>query len=285
VLEALLNQYGIQKGQKDEEGGEIFTKACVIIDKLDKIGGDAVTELLGDIGVSEESSKAILSALCAPTIDALAALVNQNSDEEKDSPAIEEVKRLFALAEDYGFADFLQFDASVVRGLAYYTGVVWEAFDRRGELRAIMGGGRYDRLLELYGGEKVQIPCVGFGFGDCVIMELLQMKKLLPSFDQRTDFVVAAFNRDMLPNALAVASLLRKAGAAVDMQLEPKKKVGQTFDYANRAGARFIAFVAPDEWAKNMVRIKDLRMEDKDANQKDVALDQLHTWASLFPAA
>ncbi|KAJ1487678.1 hypothetical protein T484DRAFT_1786018 [Baffinella frigidus] len=64
--------------------------------------------------------------------------------------------------------------------------------------------------------------------------------------------------------------------------MEPKKKVGQTFDYANRIGARFLAFVAPGEWVKNEVRIKDLRMEDKDANQKDVSIDKLADWRTVF---
>ena len=271
VMASILSAQGISEAQ--------FAPVCVVVDKLDKIGDDAVTEELVALGVGEATARKIIKTMAARSVEELAAQA-QGADQE----GLDELREVFVMAKEYGFADFLVFDASVVRGLAYYTGIVFECFDRTGELRAICGGGRYDRLLSLYG-SKQEVPCVGFGFGDCVIMELLQMKKLLPSFDQRTDFVVAAFNRDMLPNALAVASLLRKAGAAVDMQLEPKKKVGQTFDYANRAGARFIAFVAPDEWAKNMVRIKDLRMEDKDANQKDVALDQLHTWASLFPAA
>ncbi len=78
--------------------------------------------------------------------------------------------QLFEIAEAYGFADWLIFDASVVRGLAYYTGIVFEGFDRNGELRAICGGGRYDELLTTYGSE-VTVPACGFGFGDCVIMD------------------------------------------------------------------------------------------------------------------
>jgi histidyl-tRNA synthetase len=70
------------------------------------------------------------------------------------------------------------FDASVVRGLAYYTGVVFEAFDRKGVLRAIAGGGRYDKLLETFGGDPT--PAVGFGFGDAVIVELLKERNILP---------------------------------------------------------------------------------------------------------
>merc|ERR1712226_1712455 len=95
--------------------------------------------------------------------------------------AIRQLTKLFDLCEAYGIQDWILFDASVVRGLAYYTGVVFEAFDRRGELRAIAGGGRYDKLLETFGGDPT--PAVGFGFGDAVIVELLNDRGLLPNFD------------------------------------------------------------------------------------------------------
>jgi len=270
VMASILKAHGIS----DEQ----FAPVCVVVDKLDKIGDDAVTAELVGLGVQETTARIIIKSMSARSVEELEAIA-QGADQE----GLNELKEVFEQAKAYGFEDFLLFDASVVRGLAYYTGIVFECFDRTGELRAICGGGRYDRLLSLYG-SKQEVPCVGFGFGDCVIMELLEMKGLLPNFSQETDFVVAAFNKEMLPNAMKVAALLRKAGATVDMQQEPKKKVGQTFDYANRVGARFVALVAPDEWNKNMVRIKDLRMEDKEANQKDIALDKLDTWSSVFPA-
>ena len=141
---------------------------------------------------------------------------------------------LFELAKAYGFDDYLIFDASVVRGLAYYTGIVWEAFDRRGELRAIMGGGRYDRLLELYGGEKCQIPCVGFGFGDCVIMELLNDLKLTPEPNQGVDYVVCSFSPELYGKAANISAGLRKLGCSVDLMPTPKKKVKNSFAHADR---------------------------------------------------
>jgi histidyl-tRNA synthetase len=87
-----------------------------------------------------------------------------------DVEAVADLKKLFSFAEQYGYADWICFDASVVRGLAYYTGIVFEAFDRDGKLRAICGGGRYDRLLSTFGSED--IPACGFGFGDAVIVEV-----------------------------------------------------------------------------------------------------------------
>jgi len=185
----------------------------------------------------------------------------------------------------------LQFDASVVRGLAYYTGVVWEAFDRRGELRAIMGGGRYDRLLELYGGEKVQIPCVGFGFGDCVIVELLKECNKLPDFNDAgvaVDYVVCAFDMNLYGTAAKVAASLRANGDTVDLMPTPKKKVEKSFKYADQTGARRMVFVAPDEVSVGKVRVKDLRTKDAvtgEGIQVDCSLDALHTIDDLVRKA
>jgi histidyl-tRNA synthetase len=233
VLEAVLSKHGIKKGEKDSDGGDIFAKACVIIDKLDKIGGQAITELLSELGVTAESSVDILKALEAPTVDALTEYIGYESE------AVNEVKRLFELAKEYGIDDYLIFDASVVRGLAYYTGIVWEAFDRRGELRAIMGGGRYDRLLELYGGEKCQIPCVGFGFGDCVIMELLKEHNKMPHFQgSGVDYVVCAFSPDLYGAAANISFKLRACGWSVDLMPTPKKKVAASFKHADTNGVR-----------------------------------------------
>eukprot|EP00339_Tiarina_fusa_P001593 CAMPEP_0117001668 /NCGR_PEP_ID=MMETSP0472-20121206/3587_1 /TAXON_ID=693140 ORGANISM="Tiarina fusus, Strain LIS" /NCGR_SAMPLE_ID=MMETSP0472 /ASSEMBLY_ACC=CAM_ASM_000603 /LENGTH=538 /DNA_ID=CAMNT_0004701745 /DNA_START=250 /DNA_END=1866 /DNA_ORIENTATION=+ len=282
VLEAVLAKHGIKKGQTDTDGGDIFMKACVIIDKLDKIGGPAVAEELLKINVSAESSADILKALEAPTIDELAAHIGSGSE------AIDQVKRLFDLAKDYGIDDYLIFDASVVRGLAYYTGVVWEAFDRRGELRAIMGGGRYDRLLELYGGKNCTIPCVGFGFGDCVIMELLKECGKLPDFQgSGVDYVVCAFSPDLYGAAASISSKLRACGWSVDLMPTPKKKVAASFKHADTAGARRMVFVAPDEIEKGVVRIKDLRTKGKDgeAVQVDCPLDEIHTIDELIANA
>ena len=280
VLESLLAQHGIKKdGEQD-----IFAQACVIIDKLDKIGGEAVTELLATIGVNAESSAAILKALCAPTIEALSEILGE---EGAKSPAIQEVKRLFEIAEEYGYGDYLIFDASVVRGLAYYTGIVWEAFDRRGELRAIMGGGRYDRLLELYGGEKCQIPCVGFGFGDCVIMELLNDLKLVPDFSGGVDYVVCSYSPELYGTSAKISAGLRELGCTVDLMPTPKKKVKNSFAHADRTGARRMVFVAPDEIEKGVVRVKDLRTKDAagEALQIDCPVDRLDTIDSLLDAA
>jgi histidyl-tRNA synthetase len=285
ILESILAKHGVTKGQVDAtDGGDVFAKACICIDKLDKIGGAAVTEELAVLGITAESSQEILQALQAPAVEALTEIIGTSAQE---SPAISQVQRLFELASDYGVAEYLVFDASVVRGLAYYTGIVWEAFDRRGVMRAIMGGGRYDRLMELYGGSACsQISCVGFGFGDCVIMELLQELNLLPSFtgSSGVDYVVCAYSPDLYGSAANIAGRLRACGWSVDLMPTPKKKVANSFKHADQTGAKRMVFVAPDEIARGVVRIKDLRVHDKNGEgiQVDCPLEDIPTIDELF---
>jgi len=251
-----------------------FAETCVIIDKLDKIGAEAVQkELTEKVGLSIEVGKKLTDATTAKSLDEFAELAGVGESDE-----VKEMRRLFEMAEDYGFGDWLIFDASVVRGLAYYTGVVFEGFDRAGVLRAICGGGRYDRLLSLYGSPK-EVPCVGFGFGDCVVAELLKEKNVVPVLPHTIDYLVAPYNQDMAGKALNVARRLRLAGKKVDVFPDPAKKVARAFNYADRVGAVRVAFVAPGEWEQGLVRIKDMRNFGQDApdsvKQKDVPLDDL----------
>jgi len=275
VMASVLDSYGIT--------AEKFAPVCIVMDKLDKIGADAVkAELVDTQGLPAETAAKIVECLACKTVSDLEALCGEGADQT----GIDELKRLFELAEDYGYGDWLIFDASVVRGLAYYTGIVFEGFDRAGELRAICGGGRYDRLLSLYGA-VTEVPACGFGFGDCVIVELLKDKGLLPELPKSIEFVVAAFNEGMQGKAMKAASMIRAGGSDVDMLLEPKKKVASTFDYANRIGARYIVFVAPQEWENDMVRIKDLRADytDKDEEkQLDVKLSDLGRVSEVLAA-
>lgn len=277
VLGAVMRNAGVPDDK--------FAETCVILDKQDKIGSDAVCKEFQDtVGLSEEVSKKIVLATTATTLDEFARLAGIPDSEE-----VAELKQLFELAEDYGYGDWLQFDASVIRGLAYYTGVVFEGFDKAGVLRAICGGGRYDRLLTLYGAPK-EVPCVGFGFGDCVIAELLKEKGVKPELPQTIDFVVAAFSKDYMGKALSVARQLRLAGKSVDVFTEPGKKLAKAYNYADRIGAQKLALIAPDEWSRGVVRVKDLRTEDSsnvsaDDKQKDIPFTDLANVDAYFGGA
>jgi len=284
VLESLLLQLGIKKTKQRD----MFAEVCVVIDKLDKIGPEGVMEELSKLGVDEKTADAILAAMASNSIDELASLC-----EGVDSESVEEMRRLFELAESYGIADYLTFDASVVRGLAYYTGIVFECFDRRGELRAICGGGRYDRLLSLYGSPKDDatgefkwtIPCVGFGFGDCVIMELLRDLKKVAAPARNVDYVVAAYKPTMYGAAARVAAMLRESGRTVDLY-PLDKKPRWVFDYANKVGAVRVAYVAPNEWDKGCVRFKDMGAEEGEGvKEVDVPVEQIPNRSSVTRSA
>ena len=298
VLGAALAAFGVE--------GDLFAPSCVVIDKLDKIGAQEVITQLVDLGVDRRGAENVISFLGLASIDELDAWVRggagkcstSEEGEEKDEDgrgggseadaelvhAVAELKEVFDLAESYGFRDWLIFDASVVRGLAYYTGIVFECFDRGGELRAICGGGRYDRLLTLYGANS-EVPACGFGFGDCVIYELLKDKGLLPELSRTVDFVVAPFSAAMRGKSMEVARRIREKGEyTVDLVLEPKRKVAMSFEYADRIGATAIVFVAPDEVENGFVRVKDLRETDEALKSYDVPLEKLADIGSFLAA-
>ena len=122
-----------------------------------------------------------------------------------------------------GLRDFVKIDYQVIRGLAYYTGVVFEAFDRKGEFRAIAGGGRYNNLVKLISGGKVDLPALGFGMGDVVLLELLKARGLLPKFDSTMDVFVLIEDENLRAISLKLIHDLRGAGFAVDYPLTPTK--------------------------------------------------------------
>ena len=241
VLEEVLGSLAIE--------GEIFAQTCVIVDKMDKLPEDVIQGQLSDLGLSSDSISTILSVLGITDLDSLSSALNS------DSEALIELQSLFSLCESYGISDWVSFDASVVRGLAYYTGPVFEAHDRAGNLRAICGGGRYDKLIGTLGGND--LPATGFGFGDMVVMELLADKGLLPELSNGVDDVVFGMGTELRGAAMQVAAKLRSVGRTVDLVLEDKK-MKWVFKHAERCGTTRLVMVMPDEWAEGKVRIKNL---------------------------
>ena len=175
-------------------------------------------------------------------------------------PALAELDALFEGLDAYGVADRVVFDASIVRGLAYYTGIVFEAFDAAGSLRALCGGGRYDRLVESLGGRP--LPAAGFGFGDAVIGELLAEQGLVPALPRGLDDVVVAVAGPGEHAAAArraavrYATRLRAEGRAVELSLDlPLKRALRS---ADRSGAARAHLIGPDELGRGAARVRDL---------------------------
>jgi histidyl-tRNA synthetase len=247
-----------------KDAPEAFEPLCVVIDKLDKIGADAVVDLLtdakGSVRLGKDAARDVVALLEVADLDEAQKLAPSGSG------AVEDLKRLFELLDAYGIGDRVVFDASVVRGLAYYTGIVFEAFDTGGTLRAICGGGRYDRLAETLGGKS--IPAVGFGFGDAVITELLKDKQKLPELARQVDDVVFAFGESERPDAIRLAGRLRAMGRHTELTLGTPKLKRAMAD-ADRIGAARIWLLGPDELARGVARRRDLSTGD----ETDCALD------------
>ena len=242
---------------------EIFEPLCVVIDKIDKIGADAVTEQLcsaeGAVGLSAGEAERVLEMLAARSLDDAARFAGENSQ------ALADLRRLYELLDAYGIADQVPFDASVVRGLAYYTGVVFEAFDAGGTLRAIAGGGRYDRLAETLGGKPV--PAVGFGFGDAVIGELLEDENLWPELSRDVQDVVFALGPEEKGAAIRVAAKLRAEGRRVELVLG-SLKLKRVLGDADRSGASRVFMIGEDERKRGVVKIKHLA--DKSEHEEPI---------------
>jgi histidyl-tRNA synthetase len=155
-----------------------------------------------------------------------------------------------------GLDAFVKIDYNVIRGLAYYTGVVFEAFDRKGEFRAIAGGGRYDNLITLISGGKVNLPALGFGMGDVVLLELLKERKLLPEFKPKTDVFVLIEDESMRAESLRLVQALR-ASRIVEYSLTPAK-IEKQFKRALECGTSFTAKVERTEPGGSIIRLKNL---------------------------
>ena len=241
VLEEVLGSLGMR--------GDVFAQTCVIVDKMGKLSSDVVEEQLSGLGHDSEVITTIQSVLGIKDMNGLQEALKD------ESMAVSELNFLFDAIDSYGISEWVEFDASIVRGLAYYTGAVFEAHDKAGKFRAICGGGRYDKLLSTLGGKD--LPATGFGFGDMVIMELLAEKDLIPELVSDIDDTVIPLNSDLRNAAVMVAASLRNSGRTVDLVLEDKK-MKWVFKHAERIGAKRLVLLAPDEWSRKMVKIKDL---------------------------
>ena len=242
VLEEVLGSLGIE--------GDVFAQTCIIVDKMEKLSPEVINEQLADLGHSSEVISTIQSTLGLKHLNSLKKVL------KSDSKALSELTMLFEAIESYGIADWVEFDASIVRGLAYYTGSVFEVNDRKRKFRTICGGGRYDKLLSTLGGKD--LPATGFGFGDMVIMELLKDKGLLPQLLSGVEDVVIALDSELKNVAVKVASVLRDSDRLVDLVLEDKK-MKWAFKHAERVGATRLILVGPEEWSRQKIKVKDLQ--------------------------
>ena len=263
LLEALLLHAGVPRDR--------LLAAYTVIDKIGRDSQERIrSRFAEDIGLTPE------------TIAAVLALFEENSLAELRAShaavaqVLHEIDRLDGYEQSLaalGLGDFVRFDPSIVRGLAYYTGTVFEIFDRKGELRAICGGGRYDRLLASV--SSADLPAVGFGMGDVVLTELLRERGLLPDGVASSDTFIVAMSDADRPLLLKLAQSLRALGESVLYALSPAT-VGKQLKEADARGAARVILLGPEEVARGAAIVRIMSTGE----QREVALDEIMTGTS-----
>ena len=231
LLTALLSAWGVPD--------ESMAAAYAAIDKIERDPRDRLVERLREAGVPDHVSALVLDSVSASD---LRSLMSSFGHIPAVRAGLERMEQYEALMEAHGLREWMRFDLSIVRGLAYYTGIVFELFDRKGEFRAICGGGRYDNLLRDLGG--VDQPALGFGMGDVVLGELLRARGLMPPDHRGTDFYIAAEEPVTDAEVVGLATSLRQLGASVEYSFR-RGSLGKQRKAAWSAEAKYILEVRP----------------------------------------
>ncbi len=249
LMERKLSQIGLSDA--------MFLNVFRLIDRRDRMSPSKWAAWALDLGLSKDQLEALQALLVSSTLW-------QESTE---------LCHIFAAADIYGVSDYLVYDASIIRGLDYYTGPIFEAYDRSRQFRAILGGGRYDNLVQDVGGDRV--TGVGYAMGDVIVELILERvgkrPKLSPSPSQ---VLVTLFDTDLYAETLSLTTRLRQAGISAEQVLDPTR-LGKQIRYADRRGIPYVIILGPDELETGKVVLKEL------ATGEQQTLSELETTAIL----
>ncbi len=257
ITTALLDALGQTEAQREVH--------FQVLDKVARTPAEVSREKLKLAGVSESAIDRVLGLSRPAGWEGLEQRLGAEPAVRAAAAPLFAVKQAL---DQMGLGEFVDFDLTIVRGLAYYTGTVFEVFDTGRSHRAIAGGGRYDELLGLLGG--VELPAVGFAIGDVVLGELLRERGLAPDAPAAVDVFLAAVTVEDGGPLLALAHQLRDAGCRVEYSLRAEA-VGKQLKLADARQARFAVVIGPDDRARGEVQLKDLRT----TSQRAVAVAQL----------
>jgi histidyl-tRNA synthetase len=232
VLKALLFSRGVTAEQ--------LPAAFAVIDRSERVPKHVLEEMLRESGFGSRESGGVFDVAALRGPEALKAAG------DAAEPLNEAVQALNAM----GLGDFVSIDLTIVRGLAYYTGIVFELFDAQKTLRAIAGGGRYDGLLDL--------PALGFGMGDVVLGELLKERGAVPKASTELGAFLIAVGGDDMPTMLKLAHAMRERGIAVEFGLRPSG-VRKQLELASARGASRAVIIGPDERDAGVAVVRDMK--------------------------
>ena len=235
-------------------GGADANAIFRVIDKRAKLPEKEFLRQLEELGIKDEKLKFTISLLDGKnkSIEKIEEFLPKTG---KIPETMTRLTRLFQLLESYGVRDRCELDVSIVRGLAYYSGMVFECHDAKGELRALFGGGRYDGLVQLFGGEPT--PAVGFALGDAVLEILMKRSNLWPDEKLETDYFIVLTDEKYIGECIKIAESLRKKGLSVEWDIL-KRKVGAQMKYADKIGAKRALFIGEDELKHGNVMVRDM---------------------------
>jgi histidyl-tRNA synthetase len=237
LMEAELLRIGINTEKK--------TQAFKLIDRSNKLNAGDWEAYGLEQGFSPQQLQGLITILNSP-------------DLFRQSPGL---MRFFSTLEILGVKEYVAYDAHIVRGLDYYTGIVFEACDATEAGRAILGGGHYDNLVADVGGDP--LPGVGFAMGDVVLQLVLQKYGKLPEFNQPpVQILVTVFNEDLFSQSLKLSQILRQAGLQV-MHYPEAGKLDKQLKYADRLGIKFALILGPEEVEQDGVILKDLEQKEQ----------------------
>ncbi len=257
----LMDRKIAELGVTDAEGKG---KVLRMIDRIDKMSRDKWHIYGGELGLSSSQINGLEDILA-------------NKDLWKEAP---ELVEFFSILDTLGIRDWFEYNANIVRGLNYYTGVVMEGRDRAGDHRALFGGGRYDNLVADVGGDEV--TGVGFAMGDVVIGLIAEEYGLLPETQASSaQVLVTVFDADYMAASLALATELRAGGLTVEVYPDALK-LGKQFKYGDRVGIPIGVVLGPDDLAAGKVAVK--RFADRTQVSADRA-DVVETIKNLLDTA
>ncbi len=259
MIRALLLAAGLDESQ--------LAVAYTTIDKIEREDRGKAAERLKTAGITDPGVDRVFDIGGIRGLeDALAALGDVRGGEQVG----ENLAACHAALCRMGLGDFLEVDLSIVRGLAYYTGIVYELFDANRSLRAICGGGRYDGLLKALGG--VDLPATGFGMGDVVITELLRDHSIAPDAGGRLDVFLVAVTTADVPEILRLGHALRDRGVRVEYALKAQA-VAKQLKIASARQAKTAVIIGPDEREAGEVMLRNLST----GAEERIAVDKLVT--------
>ena len=228
-----------------------------VVDKLERGSPKDLLEAMAHAlaGTSVDPANALEAARAFAATKSLDELEKLAAGDSAMAARLAEWRQLLGVLRTMGFADCVAIDLTIVRGLAYYTGFVFEAFETGGEARALAGGGRYDALVRKLGGPD--LPAVGFGMGDVTLRDLLELRGLLPAYADGPDFYLMVLGDDARTAALEDAALLRRAGFRVEYNFRDGK-FGKLAQQAEAAGAKYALVYGGAEVAKGVAKVRSL---------------------------